>query len=404
MQNIPRLLQNIDWKKLVYLDAACTYLRNEEFISQIADYYTDFSSCAGDRESSYLWSLLSEKITLVRKNILSFIWADKNDYVIFTSSTTDSINIIAHWIIQNIDTVIVSDLEHNSNYLPWYNITQQSNKKLLLLPYSDIVDWDTLSGILQDIGEPFLLSITHASNILGWLFDIKSIANIVHKFWWYIFVDDAQFIAHNSENAIDNDIDFLAFSWHKIWWPTGIWVLYIKKTMSSIITNSIHLGWWTVKKITNWIPEYKKFPEFLEWWVQNFSGILWLWSIIQDRISQNSNKNTEYIQNLTDFFHKKFNEGIYQNHMSIISFSQWGIVTICPKTFHAIDFHQFCNFFHSKYIISFRTGSFCADNYVNIYLNGEKNIMRFSFGIYNSYEDIDILFLALNEYLWLLKI
>jgi selenocysteine lyase/cysteine desulfurase len=63
--------------------------------------------------------------------------------------------------------VIVSDLEHNSNYLPWYNITQQSNKKLLLLPYGDIIDLDTFSGILQDVGKPFLLSITHASNILG---------------------------------------------------------------------------------------------------------------------------------------------------------------------------------------------------------------------------------------------
>lgn len=82
-----------------------------------------------------------------------------------------------------------------------------------------------------------------------------------------------------------------------------------------------------------------------------------------------------------------------------MSLPQGSIITICPKTFHAIDFHQYCNYFCKENIIAFRTGSFCADNYVNVYLNGEKNIMRFSFGVYNTRDDIDSLFSALVQYL-----
>lgn len=404
MHNIPRWVKNIDWKKLVYLDAACTYLRNDHFIAHASDYYTDFSSCAGDRESSYLWSLLSEQISHVRNDILGFIWANTSDYIIFTWSTTDSINTLAHWIIHSIDTVIVSNLEHNSNYLPWYHVVAQTHKNLIVLPYEDIVDTSKLLIVLQKIKPPFLLSFTHASNILGWVFDIKSIAKIVHQFWWYIFVDDAQYVAHYSENVIENQIDFLAFSWHKLGWPSGIGVLYISKMASHLITSSIHLGWWTVRKIIHWVPEYKQFPEFLEWWVQNFSGILWLWSVITDIWTQDSYTRVRYVQDLTDFFYKRFHESYYSDHMDIISFRQWSIITICPKTFHAIDFHQFCNFFYEKYIISFRTGTFCADNYVNQYLHSDTNIMRFSFGVYNTHEDIDILFSAFKEYIWLLKI
>jgi selenocysteine lyase/cysteine desulfurase len=99
------------------------------------------------------------------------------------------------------------------------------------------------------------------------------------------------------------------------------------------------------------------------------------------------------------YFFQKFEEFGYEKYMKIISLPKGNIVTICPKTFHAIDFHQYCNYFMEDRIIAFRTGSFCVDNYVNIYLNGEKNIMRFSFGIYNTENDIDSLFTAIKQYL-----
>ena len=397
----PILSKKLENKHLIYLDAACTYLRHQDFIDSSWTYYSEYSSCAGDRESSYLGSLLSQDILSVRTNLKKFIWAEMSDYIVFTASTTDSINTLAQAIISNIQTIIVSDLEHNSNYLPWYHIAQKNKKECKLVPFQDVFDPDALKSILQNIEAPFLLSITHASNILGWIFDVAMVAQIVHDFGGYIFVDDAQYLAHNVENVTKNNIDFLAFSAHKLWWPTGIGILYIKNSVSHLITDSIHLGWGTVRKIQDGIPEYKSLPEFLEWWVQNFSSILTLWSIVEARLSQDESALTTYISTLTQYFYEKFEEFWYEKYMTMISLPQGSVITICPKTFHAIDFHQYCNYFLEEHIIAFRTGSFCADNYVNIYLNGEKNIMRFSFGIYNTKNDIDSLFTAIKQYLWL---
>jgi cysteine desulfurase/selenocysteine lyase len=117
--NFPVLQQEHNWKKLIYFDAACTYLKSEPVIEAITQYYTDFSSCAGDRESSFLGGQVSEKIWSARKILRWFLGAEIDDYIVFTKGTTDSINILSASISDAIDTYIVTDLEHNSNYRPW---------------------------------------------------------------------------------------------------------------------------------------------------------------------------------------------------------------------------------------------------------------------------------------------
>lgn len=402
--NFPVLQQEHNWKKLIYLDAACTYLKSEPVIEAITQYYTDFSSCAWDRESSFLGGQVSEKIWSARKILRWFLGAETDDYIVFTKGTTDSINILSASISDAIDTYIVTDLEHNSNYLPWYEQAKKRNKKIRVIPYLALQNMTLLDEILSSIEWTFILSITHASNIIWGIFPIQKIANAVHTYKGLICVDDAQFVSFQKENVIENEIDFLAFSWHKVGWPTWIGVLYIAKRVESSIWISSKVWWGTVKRLVDWVPEYKWLPDILEWWVQDFAWIFWLAEAILEKERIWYQKISGHISELVQYFMRKFNEdSLFWDTFDILNQDETSLISLQPKWFHVVDFHQYCNSFFQDYIIIFRTGSMCADNFVNVYRNGDKNIMRFSFGIYNTFEEIDILFLALSQYLWFLK-
>lgn len=398
-KHFPILNKKINWKSLIYFDSACSYLKNYKTLESINRYYTDFSCCSWDRESSYLGSLLLKEITDTRNNIKKNIWAKKDDYIVFTSGTTDSINkLIFSLDDTKIKTIITSDLEHNSNFLPQLEYSKQKNIDFKVFSYKDILNLEKLEDKLKQLKQPFLLCFTHSSNIIGWNFDIKNISELVHKYGWYILIDDAQYITHNKEDVIKNDIDFLVFSAHKIWWPTWIWILYIKKWLEHFIKYSNKLWWWTIKNINKLQVNYKTLPYFLEWWVQDFAWILWLdWCI--DFINEIWYENiNNYIKDLVAYFWEKFYKNKLDNYFEILSLKESLIVTLKPKNFNVIDFHGYCNYFLDDYIISFRTWSMCADNYVNNYLHREKNIMRLSFWIYNDKDEIDIFINNLIKY------
>lgn len=399
-KDYPLLSKKINNKNLIYFDSSCTYLKNINTINEVNRYYTDYSCCSGDRESSYLWSLLQEEIDNTRAQCSKFIWAQKNDFIVFTSWTTDSINRLIFSIDESkIKNIITSDLEHNSNYLPQFEYSKTKNINFVCFKYKDILDLDILETKLEKITWWFLLCFTHCSNIIWSNFDLQWISELVHKYWWHILVDDAQFIAHNRENVVLNNIDFLAFSAHKIWWPTWIWVLYVKFWSENIIKYSSKIWWGTIINLNNEKVEYKKLPYFLEWWVQNFWWILWLkWCInYYNKISYE--KINIHINILVKHFWNKFYENNLDNYFEILSLGNSLIITLKPKNFNVIDFHWYCNYFLDEYIISFRTWTMCADNYVNNYLNWDKNIMRLSFWVYNTTEEIDVLIISILKYI-----
>ena len=399
-KDYPLLSKKVNNKNLIYFDSSCTYLKNINTINEVNRYYIDYSCCSGDRESSYLWALLQEEIEDTRSKCIKFIWGQKNDFIVFTSWTTDSINRLIFSIDESkIKNIITSDLEHNSNYLPQLEYSKTKNINFNCFKYKDILDLDILENKLRKINWWFLLCFTHCSNIIGSSFDLQSISKIVHKYWWYFLVDDAQYIAHNRENVLLNYIDFLAFSAHKIWWPTWIWILYVKSWSEDIIKFSSKIWWGTIINLDNEKVEYKKLPYFLEGWVQNFWWILWLKWCINYYNEISYEKINTHINVLVKHFWDKFYENNLDNHFEILSLDNSLIITLKPKSFNVIDFHWYCNYFLDDYIISFRTWTMCADNYVNNYLKWDKNIMRLSFWIYNTNEEIDILINTITQYI-----
>ena len=396
----PSLSERINWKKLIYFDSACSYLKNIKTIEWINLYYNKFSCCSWDRESSYLGSLLANEISIARQKTKEFIWAADGDYIVFTSSTTDSINKLIYAIDEKkINTFIVTDVEHNSNFLPQYEYSKLRNIDFNIFPYKDIFNIKKLDRELSKYKEPFLFCITHSSNILGGINDIKTIASIVHKNWGYILVDDAQYICHHKENVMLNNIDFLAFSGHKLWWPTGIGILYIKKSCEDLIKYSQKVWWWTIKYYKDNIPYYKLLPDFLEWWVQDFSAIMWFSACIDFLKDMSYEKIEKYISELNEYFWKQFNDKKMWDAFEVLNLPDSHIVTLSPKYFNAQDFHQYCNYFIDDYVVSFRTWTMCADNYVNKYLNWNTNIIRLSFWIYNNKKDIESFMNIISYYL-----
>jgi len=386
-------------KKIIYFDAACTYLKNQATLDAINTYYTEYSCCSGDRESSILWAELLEKMQSSRTMIRDFLWAKPEDFIVFTSSTTDGINKIISGIDTDvITTLVTTDIEHNSNYLPQYQQNQKSGIDLITLKLEDIESLENFESHISSIEWAFLLSVTHISNITWKKLPISEIADIVHKYEGYILVDDAQYVTYNQEDVEKNSIDFCVFSAHKLWWPTGIGVLYIHSWSENILKYSSQIGWGTVKTISNFHPQYKGFPYFLEWWVQDFAGILGIGACIEMIHTIGIDSINEYVLSLQSHFLQQFSKYQLENHITIISESESSLVSLIPKNWNTVDFHQYCNYFLEDSIIIFRTGTMCADNYANSYLK-TSNIMRFSFWIYNSFAEIDILIDALVSYI-----
>ncbi len=391
-----RLVNN---KKVIYFDAACTYLKYQSTLDAISRYYTEYSCCSGDRESSVLGSQLLQEIQDTRKEVGQFLGAASGSSIIFTSWTTGWINTLFSSIDPSlIHTVIVSDIEHNSHFLAPLEWVNRYKKDFKMVSYKDVLIPSKLESIFSNVSSPFLFCITHASNITGVQFDIESLSKIVHKYGGYISVDDAQFIPHNQENVEKNEIDFLHFSAHKIGGPTWIWITYMSKQAIPLLVYSSRLWWGTVKKIEKFTPVYKELPYKFEGGVQDFAGILWLRSTIKQISSLGYNEIWNYTHSLTDYFWKLFYERWYETYFSLISEKNSSLISLSPKNFSVIDFHQFTNHFFEKAIVSFRTWTLCADNYVNTYLPN-SNIMRISFWIYNTFTEIDVFFEALELFL-----
>jgi selenocysteine lyase/cysteine desulfurase len=169
-----------------------------------------------------------------------------------------------------------------------------------------------------------------------------------------------------------------------------------------IINSSSRIWWGTMRSLWE-IPIYKWLPYYLEWWVQNFWWILWLQWILTWRSMRTTSLVNSHVLSLSNYFLNKIIEEKLENEFKIISIPESSLVSLIPLHFNVIDFHQYCNYFLSDEIISFRTWTMCVDMFTQTYLQSEINIMRFSFALYNTPDEIDILFNAINSYLWLLK-
>lgn len=234
-KDFPILQKKINGQPLIYLDSGATTQKPNAVIESLTDYYTGYN--ANIHRGIYT---LSEKATAayenVRKKVKQFINAKADQEIIFTSGTTDSINLVAFsWAKQYLnqgDVVVLTDMEHHSNFVPWFNLEAELGitRKFIGIDEEGFLKLDEYKKILK-AGKVKLVCLPHVSNVLGTINPVKEIAQLAHQHGALVLVDGAQAVPHLEVDVQDLGADFYAFSGHKMLAPTGIGVLYVKENI-----------------------------------------------------------------------------------------------------------------------------------------------------------------------------
>ncbi len=236
LQDFPLLQQTgADGKRICYLDSGATSQKPESVINAVTEYYRDYN--ANVHRGIYAISERATEATeSTRKKIRDFIHAKSVSEVIFTRNATEAVNLVARtWGEANLkqgDTVLLSQMEHHSNLVPWYMLAEKLGINVEFIPVTDDfqLDMDAFQVLLKRCA-PKLVSVTGMSNVLGTIPDIRGMVRDAHAAGALFLVDGAQSVPHMPVDVQDLDVDFMVFSAHKMLGPTGLGVLYGKKEL-----------------------------------------------------------------------------------------------------------------------------------------------------------------------------
>ncbi len=232
-RDFPILSSTVNGKPLVYLDNAATSQKPQSVIAAISDYYTRTNSNV-HRGVHTLSQKATNAYEAAREAVRRFVEAESANEIIFTKGTTDSINLVAGTLVPEFltsgDEILVTEVEHHSNIVPWQLHAGRVGASVIAVPVGDdgVVTADAVAKSITE--RTRLVAVTHVSNTLGTVNDVKAIAQVAHDAGAAVLVDGAQAVPHLRVNVRDLGCDFYCFSGHKMFGPTGIGVLYGKET------------------------------------------------------------------------------------------------------------------------------------------------------------------------------
>ncbi|HEM6012388.1 TPA: cysteine desulfurase [Streptococcus suis] len=268
--------QVVNDEPLVYLDNAATTQKPQQVLDVLEDYYqTDNANV--HRGVHTLSERATARYEAARQKVADFIQAKSSKEILFTRGTTTSLNWVAQFakeILQPDQEVIISVQEHHSNIIPWQQACQQIGAKLRYVPLKDgELDVDSLKSILSE--KTKFVSLAHVSNVLGGVVPIGEIAELVHQVGAYLVVDGAQSVPHMAVNVQELDVDFFAFSGHKMLGPTGIGVLYGKEELLNLM-SPVEFGGEMIDIVYEQSATWKELPWKFEAGTPNIAGAIGL--------------------------------------------------------------------------------------------------------------------------------
>jgi cysteine desulfurase/selenocysteine lyase len=245
-EQFPILNQKINGNRIIYLDSAATTQKPQEIIDCITEYYSKYNSNI-HRSSHYLAKEATRKWTDAHKTVAQFLNAKSYEEIIFTRNSTEGINLFVNTYGRNNlnrnDTVIISEMEHHSNIVPWQILQKEIGFNLEYIPVTNEYELDLrwLENRLKELGRKVkILSVLHVSNVLGSVNGIREIVELAHQVNAVVLIDVAQSVARLPIDVQDIDCDALVFSGHKIYGPTGIGCIYIKEEILKDL--SLYMG------------------------------------------------------------------------------------------------------------------------------------------------------------------
>lgn len=382
----PILNQLVNGKPLVYLDNAATTQKPISVIEAEEKYYKTINSNV-HRGIHTLSQLATVEMEESRKSVQQFLNAKKDYEIIFTRGTTDSINLVATGIeplLNEGDEIIISNLEHHSNIVPWQLLAERKNLKIKVIPVDDNGDlmMDEYDRLLSE--KTKIVAVNHISNALGVVNPIEEIISKAHKMGSYVLIDGAQAVSHRKVDVQNLDADFYVFSSHKLYGPTGVGILYGKENILESM-KPYQGGGEMIKEVTFEKTTYADLPFKFEAGTPNISGNIVLKNAIDfvqtigfKNISKHEDEIMKYAKNKLSQLDNIIIYAQNAKHTSgALSFN------LDIENIHSSD----VGFILDKQGIAVRTGHHCAQPIMQRL--GIKGTVRASFAIYTTKEDID---------------
>ena len=381
-------------KQITYLDSGATTQKPEQVINAIDEYYK--TTNANVHRGAYSLSVeATAKYEEAREKVARFINSPSAEQVIFSKNATESLNLIAYSYgmekLKKDDEIVLSIMEHHSNLVPWQKVAKTTGAKLNYMYINDefeISDEEIESKITD---KTKIVGITHVSNVLGTINNVKKIIKQAHKKGAIVIVDSSQSIPHMKIDVQDLDCDFLVFSGHKMLAPLGIGALYGKKQLLNDMTPFL-MGGDMIEYVYEQETTFAPLPNKFEAGTQNIEGVIGLAAAIDyienigyERIAQIEDEVVNYAReelSKLDYIELYLTPN-KQNHSSVISFNIKGV--------HPHDVASILD----TYGVCVRSGNHCAQPLMR-YL-GIDSTCRASFYLYNTKEDVDKLVEALKK-------
>lgn len=391
--DFPILTREVYGKPLVYLDNAATTQKPLCVLDAMRDEYLNVNANV-HRGVHYLSQQATDLHEAARETVRSFINARKTEEVVFTRGTTEAINLVAQTFCQSQmkegDEVLVSDMEHHSNIVPWQLQAQQRGIVVRHLPITDegrLVSRDSIATYLTERTK--LVSIAHVSNVLGTVNPIKELVKLAHERGIPVLVDAAQSAPHMKLDVQELDCDFLAFSGHKMYGPTGIGVLYGKEEWLDKLPP-YQGGGEMIDRVSWEQTTFERLPFKFEAGTPDYvathglaTAIKYLCSVGLDTIEAHETELTRYCMEQLQTIEGLTIYGPQEPHDAVVSFNVGDI--------HHLDIGTLLD----RLGIAVRTGHHCAQPLMARL--GIQGTVRASFALYNTKEEIDALVAGLRR-------
>lgn len=391
-QKFPVLNQQINGKDLVYLDNAATTQKPQQVIDSLVRYYTT-NNANIHRGIHTLAERATSEFEQTREIIRKFINASSTDEVIFTKGTTESINLVASTFgrtrIGKGDEIIISGLEHHSNIVPWQMLVQEKGAVIKIIPFNEKgeLELDAYKSLLSE--KTRLVAVNHVSNTLGTINPVKEIIDLAHQINVPVLVDGAQAASHIDLNMIEMDADFYAFSGHKMYGPTGVGILYGKRSILEAIPP-YQGGGEMISEVTYEGCSYNDLPYKFEAGTPNIADVIALKEAVSfiEKLGKQAIRNHEnelgiYASELLSEIPGLKLLGTAREKVAVVSFIIEGI------------HHQDLGILLDQNAIAIRTGHHCTQPLMKRF--GIPGTSRASFAVYNTREEVEKLAEGINK-------
>lgn len=390
--------RNQEGKPLVYLDSAATTQKPKVVIDKMMDFYL-YHYGTVHRAVYDLSAKATEQYIAARHKVKEFLGVHSADEIVFTSGTTDGINLLAKSFckafLQEGDEILISHAEHHSNMIPWQMAATDFKLSLKVIPITDKGEFDLEAFKRLLTSKTKLVSVAYMTNSTGAIYPVQDIIKLAHAAGAKVILDGAQVVGHMPLNLAALDVDFFVFSGHKMYGPMGVGVLYGKKELLEKMPP--HKGGGDmVEKATLETFSYKKPPLRFESGTPMVAEVIGLGAAIDylkgiglEEIEQYEKKLT---QHALDELKKLPNIKLIGDPKN-----RGSLITFVVKGMHSLDIGTLIGLKG----VAIRTGQLCAEPLLNRF--NETTALRVSFGIYNTHEDVAHFIKALKEVLLLLQ-